>query len=97
MSEVKSYLYIPTIKEKYYEKINSNNADAIIFDLEDSVKYENKEEARELLQKFFNKDKVLSDNFIVWGRSFIIRAYCDQCFHWSVMVNRNVHQNVIIA
>ena len=65
MSKGRSYLYIPAIKEKYYEKIDSNNADAIIFDLEDSVKYENKEEARELLQKFFNKDTLTSKEIFV--------------------------------
>mgnify|MGYP003316867240 FL=1 len=65
MSKGRSYLYIPAIKEKYYEKVDSNNADAIIFDLEDSVKYENKEEARELLQKFFNKDTLTSKEIFV--------------------------------
>ncbi len=65
MSRRRSYLYIPAIKETYYEKIYSNNADAIIFDLEDSVLFQNKEEAREILQKFFNKEKIISKEIFV--------------------------------
>ena len=65
MSEVKSYLYIPTIKEKYYEKINSNNADAIIFDLEDSVASEHKEESRKLLEKYFKEEQEVSKKVFV--------------------------------
>ena len=65
MSEVKSYLYIPTIKEKYYEKINLNNADAIIFDLEDSVASEHKEESRKLLEKYFKEEKKVSKKVFV--------------------------------
>ncbi len=61
----RSYLYIPAIKEGYFTKLDSNNADAIIFDLEDSVSLQNKKEAREILQNFFNQQKnVTKDIFI---------------------------------
>ena len=53
----KSYLYIPAIKEKYYENINLYDAEAIIFDIEDSVLLEKKDEARTLLLKFLSKKK----------------------------------------
>ena len=62
---IRSYLYIPAIKEKYFEKIDSNSADAIIFDLEDSVSLENKEEAREILQKFFNQEKNITKEIFI--------------------------------
>ncbi len=62
---IRSYLYIPAIKEKYFEKIDSNSADAIIFDLEDSVSLENKEEAREILQKFFNQEKNVTKEIFI--------------------------------
>ncbi len=62
---IRSYLYIPAIKEKYFEKIDSNSADAIIFDLEDSVSLENKGEAREILQKFFNQEKSVTKEIFI--------------------------------
>ncbi len=62
---IRSYLYIPAIKEKYFEKIDSNSADAIIFDLEDSVSLQNKEEAREILQKFFNQEKNITKEIFI--------------------------------
>ena len=61
----RSYLYIPAIKEKYFEKIDSHNADAVIFDLEDSVSSQNKEDARKILQNFFNKEKNVSKEIFI--------------------------------
>lgn len=50
---IKSLLFIPAIKEKYFDKIldlkNNNKPDGIIFDLEDSVNEEYKDNAREIL------------------------------------------------
>lgn len=61
----RSYLYIPAIKEGYFTKLDSNNADAIIFDLEDSVSLQNKKEAREILQNFFNEQKNVTKEIFI--------------------------------
>ena len=60
----RSYLYIPAIKEKYYENIDLNNSDAIIFDLEDSVTLKNKSEARNILLSFLINNKISKKIFI---------------------------------
>lgn len=61
----RTYLYIPAIKEKYYETINSNQADAIIFDLEDSVSIRHKEEARNILLKFLTSTNEISKKIFI--------------------------------
>ena len=61
----KSYLYIPAIKEKYYENINLYDAEAIIFDIEDSVLLEKKDEARTLLLKFLSKTKIIGKKIFI--------------------------------
>ncbi len=47
----RSQLFVPAISEKMIRKSIELEADSIIFDLEDSVPYEDKDKARELLRK----------------------------------------------
>tara|TARA_B100001964_G_scaffold190087_1_gene211990 strand:+ start:3436 stop:4317 length:882 start_codon:yes stop_codon:yes gene_type:complete len=63
----RSLLFVPAIKENYYDNINSINCDAVIFDLEDSVPISCKEKARKILHEKFNihRDK---------GKELIIRV-----------------------
>ncbi len=52
-------MFVPAIKEKFYEKISTlegnNKPDGIIFDLEDSIDTKHKERARDVLLDFFSK------------------------------------------
>jgi len=51
----RSWLFVPADSEKKIAKAIASDADAIIFDLEDSVSLENKQSARDLL-KTLNRD-----------------------------------------
>lgn len=58
--KIKSLLFVPAIKERYFDKIlelkDSEKPDAIIFDLEDSVSEQYKDEARKILFNRLVKD-----------------------------------------
>ncbi len=64
----RSVLSVPAINMRALEKTHSLDCDAVIFDLEDSVAPEKKEEARENLKAFFsarpleNKEKIIRIN-----------------------------------
>ncbi|TCU16341.1 HpcH/HpaI aldolase/citrate lyase family protein [Rhizobium sullae] len=64
----RSVLSVPAINLRALEKTRALDCDAIIFDLEDSVAFEKKEEAREHLKTFFsgkpleNKEKIIRIN-----------------------------------
>ena len=64
----RSVLSVPAINMRALEKTHSLDCDAVIFDLEDSVAPEKKEEARERLKAFFsgepleNKEKIIRIN-----------------------------------
>lgn len=49
---MRSYLYVPGDNQKFLDKAESSNADAIILDLEDSVKHDAKEIAENTLREF---------------------------------------------
>lgn len=55
---LRSMLYVPTYKKKFFEKISNFNADAIILDLEDSVPAQFKEESRKNIAEFLNDYEV---------------------------------------
>src|SRR3954470_4903617 len=50
MSEARSWLFVPADSEKKIAKALDSEADAIIFDLEDSVAAANKKAARDILR-----------------------------------------------
>ena len=50
MSEPRSWLFVPADSERKINKALESDADAIIFDLEDSVAPAQKEKAREILK-----------------------------------------------
>lgn len=54
MMLLRSMLYMPSYKEKFFRKIHEIEADAVIFDLEDSVPPEFKNQGRENLREFLN-------------------------------------------
>ncbi|AJD43315.1 CoA ester lyase [Rhizobium sp. SEMIA 4085] len=64
----RSVLSVPAINLRALEKTHALDCDAVIFDLEDSVALEKKEEARENLKTFFsgkpltNKEKIIRIN-----------------------------------
>ncbi|TCU23735.1 citrate lyase subunit beta/citryl-CoA lyase [Rhizobium azibense] len=64
----RSVLSVPAINQRALEKIHGLDCDAVIFDLEDSVALEKKEEARENLKAFFsgkplaNKERIIRIN-----------------------------------
>ena len=72
----RSVLYIPGSKERALEKAKTLPVDAIIFDLEDAVAPDAKEEARETLAKalaegdYGNRMKIVRINGLIteWGR-----------------------------
>ncbi|MFC4272631.1 CoA ester lyase [Sneathiella chungangensis] len=51
MKPVRSFLFVPGNKESWIEKSVKSGADALILDLEDSVPFEGKEEARKIVSK----------------------------------------------
>jgi len=62
----RSVLSVPAINRRALEKVHSLDCDAVIFDLEDSVAPEKKDEARENLRRFFAESPLQ-------GREAIIR------------------------
>ena len=62
----RTVLFTAGHNKKYLEKTFSTNADAIVFDLEDAVPYDKKEEARNILKEFLSKD--LPDNRSIYIR-----------------------------
>ncbi|MBB4230723.1 HpcH/HpaI aldolase/citrate lyase family protein [Rhizobium mongolense] len=69
----RSVLSVPAINRRALEKTHALDCDAVIFDLEDSVALEKKEEARENLKTFFsgkpltNKEKIIRINALSSG------------------------------
>jgi citrate lyase subunit beta/citryl-CoA lyase len=69
----RSVLSVPAINRRALEKTHALDCDAVIFDLEDSVALEKKEEAREKLKTFFsgkpltNKEKIIRINALSSG------------------------------
>ncbi|MBB4278013.1 HpcH/HpaI aldolase/citrate lyase family protein [Rhizobium mongolense] len=69
----RSVLSVPAINLRALEKTHGLDCDAVIFDLEDSVALEKKEEARENLKTFFsgkpltNKEKIIRINALSSG------------------------------
>jgi citrate lyase subunit beta/citryl-CoA lyase len=55
--QVRSYLYVPADNQRFLDKIEDSKADAIILDLEDSVKAEAKSTAEQILREFLNSSK----------------------------------------
>lgn len=62
----RSVLCVPAINERALQKLPDLDCDAVIFDLEDSVAVDAKQQAREALQRFFDKTPL-------GGRETIIR------------------------
>lgn len=56
MDQIKSLLFVPAT-EKFLAKSDGMNADAVIYDLEDSIAEGNKEQALHLLENFLAKDQ----------------------------------------
>ncbi len=52
----RSFLFVPADNERKLEKATSSNADALIFDLEDSVAASARPQARKLAVEFLNKE-----------------------------------------
>lgn len=57
MMHARSYLYVPGDNPRFLAKVEESKADAIILDLEDSVKPENKVLAEEMIREFLNHTK----------------------------------------
>jgi len=59
--KLRSFLFVPAIKEKFIEKLFSlegnDKPDVVIFDLEDSVHPEHKLQAREILSQLFDSEE----------------------------------------
>ena len=55
---LRSMMYVPAYKEKFIEKSLTANADAIIYDLEDSVPESFKADARKILAEYINSGKL---------------------------------------
>lgn len=62
----RSVLCVPAINERALEKLPDLDCDAVIFDLEDSVAVDAKQQGREALERFFDKTPLV-------GRETIIR------------------------
>jgi citrate lyase subunit beta / citryl-CoA lyase len=52
--QMRSYLYVPGDNQRFLDKIADSKADAIILDLEDSVKFEAKSKAEQMLKEFLS-------------------------------------------
>lgn len=78
----RSVLYVPASNPKALAKVASLNADAIIFDLEDAVASEAKEDAREALREYFaanpagKVERIIRINHLAseWGGEDLLAA-----------------------
>ncbi len=78
----RSVLYVPASNSKALAKVASLNADAIIFDLEDAVAPEAKEDAREALRDYFaanppgKAERIIRINHLAseWGSEDLLAA-----------------------
>ena len=61
MNKIKSLLFVP-VTEKFLSKVENITAHAIIFDLEDSILPNKKEEARKLLKSFLDNSSINKNN-----------------------------------
>lgn len=64
---LRSMLYVPSYNEKFIQKALESEADAIIFDFEDSCPLEKEEEGRQLVRAFLNRGALQ-------GRQVILRV-----------------------
>lgn len=55
---LRSMLYVPSYNEKFIQKALESEADAIIFDFEDSCPLEKEEEGRRLVRDYLNRGKL---------------------------------------
>src|SRR4030042_2344498 len=81
---IRSLLFIPCVKRRFFEKIlyleGDDRPDGVIFDLEDSVHPDFKEQARENLRDFFGNEesrKAVFSKYVV-----LIRANSYQTKHF---------------
>jgi len=63
--KLRSLLFIPSHIQKFYPKIDNSNADAIVFDLEDSVPPISKAAARKILLSQFNSTTFKEKKFYI--------------------------------
>jgi citrate lyase subunit beta/citryl-CoA lyase len=74
---IRSWLFVPAVKERFFEKImfvkGDEKPDVIIFDLEDSVHSDHKDRAREILKSYLHDNEEYRKEF---GKKYIsvIRA-----------------------
>lgn len=52
---LRNMMYVPSYREKFIEKSLTADTDAIIYDLEDSVPYQFKSDARKILRRYIDK------------------------------------------
>lgn len=66
--KIRSWLFVPAVKENLFEKImtlsGENKPDVIIFDLEDSVHPDFKENARETLRKYLHENRAYKERLL---------------------------------
>lgn len=74
---IRSWLFVPAVKERFFDKIlcfeGGGKPDVIVFDLEDSVSPDHKEEAREILKQYLHDDTAYRKEFSGKYKS-VIRA-----------------------
>lgn len=55
---MRSYLYVPGDNQRFLDKAETSIADAIILDLEDSVKSDSKKIAEDRIREFLKKTSI---------------------------------------
>ncbi len=76
--QMSSYLYVPADNQRFLDKIADSKADAIILDLEDSVKFESKSNAEQMLKEF-----LASTNL----ENLLLRVEPSRLKHQSELIN----------
>lgn len=62
---LRSLLFVPSYNKKFLDSSLKQNADALIFDLEDSVPYEFKPQAREILKEYLDKEELKTKQIFI--------------------------------
>lgn len=100
LNNINSLLFVPAIKEKFYNKIftlkGSNKPNGIIFDLEDSVDIKSKKSARDILLKFINNSNNRNKLFGQYTTLIRINPFSSKFFKDDINLVKKIQPNILM-
>ncbi|HJW96569.1 MAG TPA: aldolase/citrate lyase family protein, partial [archaeon] len=97
---IRSLLFVPCVKRRFFEKILSlegdDRPDGVIFDLEDSVHPDFKEQARENLREFFESEgnrRAVFDKYTVLIR---VNSYQTEHFKEDIRLANEIRPHFLM-